>query len=100
MSETADLARRGLAELGGAASGIGDMHRAVAERVFTLVGPQAMPVRVAHQAITRGVYAGVRGVAVAAGYGAALAARNAPPVSDTPRGATLVGILNGLIGDF
>lgn len=99
MSETAELARRGLAELGGAAAGIGEFHQALAARVFALVGPQAAPVRVAHQAITRGVYAGVRGAAVAAGHGAALAARTAPPVSRTPQGSRLVGILNGLIGD-
>jgi pimeloyl-ACP methyl ester carboxylesterase len=97
--ETAELARRGLSELGSAAAGIGDVHQALAERVFALVGPQAAPVRVAHQAITRGVYAGVRGAAVAAGHGAALAVRGAPPVSRTPQGARLVGILNGLVGD-
>ena len=99
MSETAELARRGLSELGGAAQGIGEMHLALAQRVFRMVGPQAAPVRLTHDAITRGVYAGMRGAATAAGHGAALAARNAPPVSDTPQGARLVGILNGLIGD-
>ncbi len=99
MSETAELARRGLSELGDAARGIGEVQQAVADRVFTLVGPPATPVRVAYHSITRGVYAGVRGAAVAAGHGAALAARSAPPVSETPRGAALVGVLNGLIGD-
>ena len=99
MSETAELARRGLSELGGAARGIGDIHLGVAERVFTFVGPTAKPVRAAHQAISRGVYAGLHGAAVAVGHGAALAARNAPPVSQTAKGAALVGILNGLIGD-
>ncbi|HEX8121045.1 MAG TPA: alpha/beta hydrolase [Solirubrobacteraceae bacterium] len=99
QSEAAELARRGLAELGGAARGIGDVHTAVADRVFTFLGPPAQPVRVAHHAITRGVYAGVRGAAVAAGHGAALAARNAGPVSQTPQGARVVGILNGLVGD-
>ncbi len=97
--ETAELARRGLSELGGAAAGIGEIHQAVADRIFGLVGPQAAPVRLAHHAIARGVYAGVRGAAVAAGHGAAVAARNAAPVSQTPRGAALVGILNGLVGD-
>ena len=99
MSETAELARRGLSELGGAAQGIGEMHLALAGRVFGLVGPQAKPVRFTHDAISRGVYAGMRGAAVAAGHGAALAARHAPPVSDTPNGARLVGILIGLSGD-
>jgi pimeloyl-ACP methyl ester carboxylesterase len=99
MNETAELARRGLSELGGAARGIGETHLAVADRVFRFVGPQGKPVQLAHQAITRGVYAGLHGAAVAAGHGAALAARNAGPVSHTPQGARLVGILNGLIGD-
>ncbi|HEX2086551.1 MAG TPA: alpha/beta fold hydrolase [Solirubrobacteraceae bacterium] len=99
MSEAAELARRGLSELGGAARGIGDVHLAMAGRVFRLVGPQAAPVRLAHDAISRGVYAGLHGAAVAAGHGAALAARGAGPVSRTPQGARLVGILNGLIGD-
>jgi len=71
----------------------------VADRVFTFLGPPGTPARLAHHAITRGVYAGVRGAAVAAGHGAALAARGARPVSETPQGAALVGILNGLIGD-
>ncbi|MDQ3742198.1 MAG: hypothetical protein M3389_14755, partial [Actinomycetota bacterium] len=71
--EAAELARRGLSELGGAAAGIGEIHQAVAERVFTFVGPPGKPVRFAHQAITRGVYAGLRGAAVATGHGAALA---------------------------
>jgi pimeloyl-ACP methyl ester carboxylesterase len=97
--EAAELARRGLSELGGAARGIGETHLAVADRVFRFVGPQGVPVRLAHHAISRGVYAGLHGAAVAAGRGAAFAARNAGPVSDTPQGARLVGILNGLIGD-
>jgi pimeloyl-ACP methyl ester carboxylesterase len=99
VSEAGELARRGLAEVGGAAAGIGEIHRAVADRVFGFVGPQGAPVRLAHHAVARGVYAGVRGAAVAAGHGAALAVRNAGPISGTPQGARLVGILNGLIGD-
>ena len=99
MSEASELARRGLTELGGAARGIGEVHLAVADRVFRLVGPQALPVKAAHHAISRRVYTGVRGAAVAAAHGAAFAARNAGPVSNTPQGARLVGILNGLIGD-
>ena len=99
MSEASELARRGLSELGGAAAGIGDVHQAVAHRVFRFVGPPGRPVQIAHDTIARGVYAGVRGAAVFAGRGAAFAARNARPVSDTPGGARLIGILNGLIGD-
>jgi pimeloyl-ACP methyl ester carboxylesterase len=97
--EAAELAWRGLAELGGAAKGIGDVHVAMADRVFRFLGPPGRPVQIAHHAITRGVYTGVHGAAVAAGRGAALAARNAGPVSETPNGARVVGILNGLIGD-
>ena len=97
--EAAELARRGLSELGGAARGLADVHLGVAGRVFRFVGPPGKPVRLAHDAITRGVYPGVSGAAVAAGHGAAFAARNAGPISHTPQGARLVGILNGLIGD-
>ena len=97
--ETAELAFLGLSELGGAARGIGETHLALADRVFRFVGPQGKPVKLAHDAISRGVYEGLRGAAVVAGVGAGLAARNAPPVSQTPQGARLVGILNGLIGD-
>ncbi|HEX8207091.1 MAG TPA: alpha/beta hydrolase [Solirubrobacteraceae bacterium] len=98
-NETSELARLGLSELGGAARGIGEMHLAMADRVFRFVGPQGKPVRLAHHAISRGVYAGMEGAAFAAGLGASLAARNAGPISHTPQGARVVGILNGLIGD-
>ena len=98
-NETQELAFRGLAELGGAARGLGDTHLAVADRVFRFVGAPGKPVKLAHDAISRGVYAGINGAALVAGHGAALATRNAGPVSHTPAGARLVGILNGLIGD-
>ncbi|MBW3653601.1 MAG: alpha/beta hydrolase, partial [Actinobacteria bacterium] len=84
MTEAAELARRGLSELGAAARGIGETHLALADRVFRFVGPPGKPAQLAHDAITRGVYTGVYGAAVAAGRGAALAARHAGPVSHTP----------------
>src|SRR5437764_15269424 len=55
------LAALGFKELSGAAGGIGEIHGAVAERVFRAVGPGGAVARAAHDAISRAVYAGVAG---------------------------------------
>jgi len=78
------------------------VHAAIAERVFSGVGPGGLPVRALHDGISTAVYAGVRtGVAGGARLGAAVArARGTDPeaVSRTKRGSQLQSVLNGLVG--
>jgi pimeloyl-ACP methyl ester carboxylesterase len=98
------LTRLASAELAGGAGGIGAVHGAIAQRVFGALGPCGEPARTMHDAISRGVYASVRGAAGAAGVLAdrALARRDpgsGRPVSATPRGAAALAVLNGLSGD-
>jgi pimeloyl-ACP methyl ester carboxylesterase len=97
------LSRLAFDEVGSAPGGIGDVHRAVAERVFRHVGPAARPVEAVHQAAATASYAAVR-----AGFGlagravdAALQAGGAQraPLSATPRGAAVIGAVQGLRGD-
>jgi pimeloyl-ACP methyl ester carboxylesterase len=83
---------------------IGEMHLGIAGRAFRGVGPAAAPVRVLHDAISRGVYRTLAGGVQAAGRAAdAGFARGAPgagiELSATPAGSAVVGALNGLIGD-
>jgi pimeloyl-ACP methyl ester carboxylesterase len=104
VDELRSLARLGFDELRRASGGIGDVHRAVAQRAFEATGRGALPARTLHDAISSGVYAGLGGatrlvgIAAEAGLG-----RRAVPdgrrLSASPRGALVVGALNGLIGD-
>ena len=94
------LTRLAFDELGGATGGIGQIHQAIADRAFGAAGSQASPSRVAHDAISRGVYAGLRGAATLAGRAAAGAVSGGGrPLSTTPRGATVLAVINGLRGD-
>ena len=98
------LARLGFDELRRATDGIGGVHRAVAERAFGASGGGALPARTLHDAISNGVYAGLGGAARLAGIAAdaglgGRAVRDGRRLSASPRGALLVGALNGLIGD-
>jgi pimeloyl-ACP methyl ester carboxylesterase len=98
------LGRLGFDELAGAVGGIGQMHKAISDRVFWATGPGAAPVRLAHDAIAGGVYAGVRAGATLVGLAAdaALALRRDPdprPLSRNPHGGLALGAINGLIGD-
>jgi pimeloyl-ACP methyl ester carboxylesterase len=102
--ELRSLARLGFDELRRAAGGIGEVHRAVAGRAFRASGPGALPARALHDAISGGVYAGLGGAARMAGIAADAglgrrAVRDGRRLSASPRGALLVGALNGLIGD-
>src|SRR4051794_20337871 len=88
------LSRLAFAEVADAVGGIGAFHRAVAGRAFGHAGPGARPAQIGHEAVAAGVYAALR----LAGAGAArLAPRG--EVSATPRGALVVGVLDGLRGD-
>jgi pimeloyl-ACP methyl ester carboxylesterase len=87
-------------EAGDGAGGIGAIHHAIATRAFAPLGPAAAPARALHDAISRGVYASLRGGAQLAGAGLARFVREGErPLSQTPRGAVLLGVLNGLDGD-
>ena len=102
-AERRELARLAFAELGAATGGIGQVHRAIADRAFRAVGPQARVAHRTHDAIAGGVYASVRAVALALGHVAGAAAARAgdpgEPFSATPRGSVAVGALTGLVGD-
>jgi len=96
-------------ELSSGVGGIGGLHRGIAERVFCGVekgvGPAAAPVRLAHDAISGGVYAAARGAAGLLALGATEAAvrLRADPVAPAPlttrRGGVAIGIVQGLRGD-
>ena len=91
----------GFDELRRASGGIGGVQQAVTGRVFRAVGPGAALVRPVHEAVTRGVYAGLglgtRAIGMAAA--AAVGRRDAPALSTTPRGSALIAAVTGLRGD-
>ncbi len=102
QAEARELSRLATEELSALPRGIGDVHAAISGRVFRALGPSAAPVRLIHDAVSRGVYEGVRGglrlTAHAAGNAAAARAGETP-LSETPRGAAVLSALNGLYGD-
>ena len=108
-AELRALGRLAAEELRGALGGTGGLHRGLADRVFMGVekgvGPAAAPVRLAHDAISGGVYAAVRAAAGLVGLGATEAAVRlredpaAPAPSTTRQGSLAIGILTGLRGD-
>jgi pimeloyl-ACP methyl ester carboxylesterase len=91
----------GFDELRQASGGIGSINRAVAGRVFRAVGPGAALVRPVHEAVTRGVFAGLglgtRAIGMATE--AAVGTREGPALSTTPRGSALIAAITGLRGD-
>jgi pimeloyl-ACP methyl ester carboxylesterase len=89
------LTRLTFEELGLATGGIGQIHRAIADRAFGAAG--ASTPRAIHDAIARAVYGGLRLGARAVGATASYAVSGT--ISDTPRGAAVLGVLNGLRGD-
>jgi pimeloyl-ACP methyl ester carboxylesterase len=98
------LARLAFSELARAPGGIGGVHHAIAGRVFGVTGTPSAPVRMAHDAISSAVYAGLRAGAELAGRGTDLAlARRPEPagprLSTTPLGAAVIGAVTGLRGD-
>jgi pimeloyl-ACP methyl ester carboxylesterase len=93
------LARLGFEELGTAVGGIGGVHRGISQRVFRAVGPQGAHVRVIHDGISGGVYAGLKTVSGVLGAGADAVLGERPPLSTHPKGALALAALNGLIGD-
>src|SRR3954452_4673455 len=59
--EARALSRIARDELSALPRGIGDVHGAIADRVFGALGAPALPARLLHDTISRGVYASVRG---------------------------------------
>jgi pimeloyl-ACP methyl ester carboxylesterase len=100
-TELRALTALGFDELRQATGGLGSIHQALAGRVFRAVGPGAALVRPVHERITRGVYAGLGLGTWAIGLAAqaAVARREAPMLSTTPRGSALIAAVTGLRGD-
>jgi len=101
QTELRALAALGFDELRLATGGIGRMHRAIAERAFRATGPGGLVARTVHDGVTRGVYAGL-GLgtrALGAATQAAVARREVPELSITPRGSALIAAIAGLRGD-
>jgi pimeloyl-ACP methyl ester carboxylesterase len=100
-TELRALTALGFDELRQATGGLGAIHQALAGRVFRAVGPGAALVRPVHERITRGVYAGLGLGTLAIGLAAqaAVARREAPVLSTTPRGSALLAAVTGLRGD-
>ena len=100
-TELRALTLLGFDELRQASGGIGSINRAVAGRVFRAVGPGAALVRPVHEAVTRGVFAGLglgtRAIGMATA--AAVGRRDAPALSTTPHGSALIAAVTGLRGD-
>ena len=101
MSEAQALVRLGAEELAAAPHGIKAFHYATSERVFRAVGPAGRPAKFVHDAVSGAVYAGLGTGVRFAGRGAEafVGRRYAHAVSESPRGALMIGIINGLIGD-
>ena len=98
---TGDLAAEGF---GGLTTRVEELHAAIADRAFAGAGPAAAPARLAHDAISAGIYGVVRAAGAASGRAAGRviamrAPEDAPAFADTSRGAMLVGTLNGFLGD-
>ncbi|WP_439030830.1 esterase/lipase family protein [Gordonia terrae] len=103
-TELRALAGLGLYEVGEATRGIGSMHRVISGGVFRMLRPvlgsSVDTARMVHDAVSEGTYHSIA-AALDAGRSAAdhvpWPEGRAP--SHTHRGAVLLGILNGLIGD-
>ena len=88
-AEARELSRIAAEEFSALPRGIGDIHGAIADRVFGALGPPAAPVRFWHDAVSRGVYEGVRGglwlTAHAVGGAARARAARRPALRDPAR---------------
>ncbi|AFA73458.1 PGAP1 family protein [Gordonia polyisoprenivorans VH2] len=103
QGEVRALARLGLSELGKATVGIARVHRATSAAVFgTLdlaIGRPVAPVRTVHDAVSEAVYTSITGVLDLATIVADALPETGPQPTRTVRGAAMIGILDGLIGD-
>ena len=88
----------------GTAGHIKDMHEGIAKRVWSAVGPMAVPVRIAHDRIATRTYEAARGLTralVKAGANVASNVRppDSPSIEQSPAGRAVLGALNGAFGD-
>jgi pimeloyl-ACP methyl ester carboxylesterase len=100
--EARDLGRLGGATLAGGTRRVAEVHSGIAGRVFGLLGPVAAPVRVVHDGVSAGVYAGVRtGLSVAARAAGTVQSLRADgePLDRHPRARIALAVLNGAHGD-
>jgi pimeloyl-ACP methyl ester carboxylesterase len=99
------LTRLAFDELGRAACGIASVQRAVAERVFGLIGPGVRLTQSVYGLVSDGVDAGLRGGSRLVGRGAEAVLERRPRTGDgrslstTVPGSMVVAGINGLIGD-
>jgi pimeloyl-ACP methyl ester carboxylesterase len=99
------LAQLTFDELGRAATGIGGVQRAVADRTFQVIGPTARIIQWTYGRVSDGVDAGIRGGAGLIGRGAGAAVGRLPQRPDRPTlstsvpGSALLAAINGLIGN-
>jgi hypothetical protein len=90
--------------LAGAVGVVRDTHRAIADRVFTAIGPVGRPVRAVHDGVAGGVYAIVGGahaavprlIGVTAGRGWR---SEQAPLSGPRAGRFTLAVVNGIWGD-
>ncbi|MEE4026021.1 alpha/beta hydrolase [Gordonia sp. PKS22-38] len=101
--ELGALAQLATAELRSAVAGIGTIHRSVAGTVFGALRPVFGRVvespRMVHDAVSEGAYQSMDALLDAADTVTDGLPTTDRPISHTARGAMLLGILNGLIGD-
>lgn len=101
VSALGDLAGIAASSIAGQAR---DMHAGIAGRVFGRLGPSATPVKVIHDRVSAGAYAGaaeLTGAIVRCGALAASVTRpeEAPSMQDSVSGRLVTGALNGAWGD-
>jgi len=81
-----------------------EVHAAVGDRVFGILGPLGAPVHLVHERITSGSYrligAALRApVAVGGRTLARATAPGAPALGDSTAGGVALGVMNGIVGD-
>ena len=101
MSEAQALVRLGMEEVASAPQGLKAFHLAIAQRAFDGVGPAARPVQLVHDTVSGAVYGGLGAATRFGGRAleAAIGRRYTQLLSESPHGAAVIAIVNGLIGD-
>lgn len=103
--EVRALSELALTELAKASDGVHQTHRAVSDRIFSVLrhglGRSAAPVQAMHDGITDSVYTVITGSTATAGRisGRVADLPLSGPVSSTTVGAGIIAAVNGLIGD-
>jgi pimeloyl-ACP methyl ester carboxylesterase len=102
-AELRAVSRLGGHVFAGLVARIGQVHQAIADRAFTLVGPAGAPVRLIHDLVAQGTYLAVRGAGVAAGtvggQAGYLLAAGGEPAGQGTAGNLALAALNAVAGD-